>query len=299
MRTLKRIKDTEEEKARARLLAHFEDYPDGVFYSRQLEILFEREYFHWVTNRAVRRLIEEGRIRTETRQLSTGSEIKLLWHRNYRFYKRSAEEVFKLVDAYTTSATDGALGMQGEHLILAAFARQKFLLIAEESRAYGATIWSETNHNLDFIFERDGIAYGVEVKNTLGYLDIEEFLTKIKLSRHIGVKPVFAVRALPRTWAHALVQAGGYAMIMGFQFYPWTHKELADKVRNTLGLPVDTPKRIEQGTMQRFENWIASPGQTRVDDRKVERMLAKMEAAYVRKKRPEAEPASDVEFESE
>jgi hypothetical protein len=35
-----------------------------------------------------------------------------------------------------------------------------------------------------------GIGYGIEVKNTLGYLDIAEFLAKIKLARHIGVKPV-------------------------------------------------------------------------------------------------------------
>jgi hypothetical protein len=133
MRVSFRIKDTEEERARARQLAHFEDNPENVFYSRQLEVLFEREYFHWVTNRALRRLVEEGRLHTETRQLTTGSQIKLLWHRNYRFYKRAADEVFKLVDWYTTAATDGALGMQGEHLVLAAFARQKFLLIAEES----------------------------------------------------------------------------------------------------------------------------------------------------------------------
>jgi len=293
MRPFKKPKDTEEEKARARLLAHFEDNPTSVFYSRQLEVLYEREYFHWVTNRALRRLLDEGRIHTETRQLSTGSEIKLLWHKGYRFYKRSADEVFKLVDSYTTAATDGALGMQGEHLVLAAFARQKFLLIAEESRTYGTNTWEQTNHDLDFIFERDGIAYGVEVKNTLGYLDVAEFITKIRLSRHIGVKPVFAVRWLPKTWAYALVQAGGYAMIMQYQFYPWTHKELADKIRNTLGLPVDTPKRIEQGTMQRFENWIVSPAQTRVDDPKVERLLARMEAVYVRKERPEREAENE------
>ena len=199
------------------------------------------------------------------------------------------------MDEYTSAATDGALGMQGEHLILAAFARQRFLLIAEESRAYGPKVWEKTNHDLDFIFERDGIAYGVEVKNTLGYLDIEEFLTKIKLARHIGVKPVFAVRALPKTWVHALVQAGGYAMIMGFQFYPWTHKELADTIRETLGLPVDTPKRIEHGTMQRFENWIASPRQVQVEDPKVERMLARMEGDYVRRRPSEGR----ADFESE
>jgi hypothetical protein len=44
-----------------------------VFYSRQLEVLFEDELFHWVTNRAVHRLIQEGRILSETRQLAIGS----------------------------------------------------------------------------------------------------------------------------------------------------------------------------------------------------------------------------------
>jgi hypothetical protein len=47
MRTFKKIKDSQQERARARLLAYFEDNPTSVFYSRQLEVLFEREYFHW------------------------------------------------------------------------------------------------------------------------------------------------------------------------------------------------------------------------------------------------------------
>jgi hypothetical protein len=63
-----------------------------------------------------------------------------------------------------------------------------------------STIWTSS-------FERDGAAYGVEVKNTLGYLDVGEFLTKIRLARHLGVKPVFAVRALPKTWANALIKS--------------------------------------------------------------------------------------------
>jgi hypothetical protein len=38
---LRKIKDSEEDRARARPLAHFEDNPTSVFYSRQLEVLFE------------------------------------------------------------------------------------------------------------------------------------------------------------------------------------------------------------------------------------------------------------------
>ncbi|MBJ9756644.1 hypothetical protein [Burkholderia cepacia] len=284
MRKVRAIPDTEEAKARARLLAHFVDHPEQVFYSRQLEVLFEREYFHWVTNRAVRGLIAEGFLGMEARRLSIGSEIKLVWNKKFRFYKRAANDVFELVDRYTSSATDGTLGMQGEHLVLAAFARRQFLLLSEESRSYKGVEWTETGHDLDFIFEKGGMGYGVEVKNTLGYLDVSEFVTKIRMARHIGVRPVFAVRALPKTWAEVLIRAGGYAMIMGFQFYPWTHKDLADSIREKLLLPVDTPKRIEVGTMLRFERWIESPPAiSNTNSVKVDAMLKKIEEAPARK----------------
>lgn len=277
MRKVTKVDDSDEARARARLLAHFEDNPEAVFYSRQLEVIFEREYFHWVTNRALRRLAEEGRIFSETRALDLGSEIKLLWHRKFRFYKRAAQEVFDLVNGYSNAASDGTLGLQGEHLVLAAFARAQYVLTGESTNQHRGRQWAETGHNLDFIFEKGGLAYGIEVKNTLGYLDLDEFVTKVRLSLHLGLKPVFAVRALPRTWADALIQAGGYAMIMQYQFYPWTHTDLASEIREKLHLPVDTPKRIEAGTMQRFENWVQQPKVRTPDTSKVERLLARFE----------------------
>ena len=153
MRVTPRPDDSAEAKARARLLAHFEDHPEAVFYSRQLEVLFEQEYFHWVTNRALRRLVEEGRILVEARTLDLGSEIKLLWNRRYRFYKRTANEVFSLVNQYSSAAGDGTLGLlltgeatrehqgrkwtgQGEHLVLAAFAREQYPGNGPQPRLY-------------------------------------------------------------------------------------------------------------------------------------------------------------------
>lgn len=273
-----RIADSEEARARARLLAHFVDNPESVFYSRQLEVLFEREFFHWVTNRALRALVAEGKVATETRKLDIGSEVKLVWNRKFRFYKRTAARVRDLVNRYSSAATDGTLGMQGEHMVLAAFARRQYVLHGEATAKYGDLEWSETRHNLDFVFEKDGVAYGVEVKNTLGYLDIEEFATKVRLCLHLGVRPVFAVRSLPATWIGLLAKIGGYAMVMGYQFYPWTHKELAAEIRKELLLPVDTPRRIEQGTMERFEKRILSSAtpQLETDVGKVSKLLARI-----------------------
>ena len=121
--------------------------------------------------------------------------------------------------------------------------------------SFGGQIWSETEHDLDFIFERDGITYGVEVKNTLGYMDYEEFQLKIRLCRQLGLRPVFVVRMFPRSWMQELITAGGFGLILKYQLYPWGQKELGRRIAQELGLPIDVPRAIGSGTMTRFLRW--------------------------------------------
>ena len=113
----------------------------------------------------------------------------------------------------------------------------------------------ETDHNLDFIFEKDGVGYGVEVKNTLGYMDYKEFQTKIRLSLFLGLRPVFVARMLPKSWMNELIGQGGFGLILKYQLYPWSHRELARRVAGDLGLPVDAPRALADGTMRRFMTW--------------------------------------------
>lgn len=40
-------------------------------------------------------------------------------------------------------------------------------------------------------------------------------------------------------------------MILKYQLYPWTHAELARRVARELTLPVDAPKSLAEGTMNR------------------------------------------------
>jgi hypothetical protein len=160
-----------------------------------------------------------------------------------------------LVDEYSHQEVSEDLGFQGEALVLDGFARHQFVLHGRNIRSFGDAVWLETNHDLDFIFERDGVAYGVEVKNMLGYMDHDEMRTKIELCDALGVRPVFATRMLPREWINEIIGAGGYAMIMKFQMYPKGRRDLVARIRQELGLPVDTPGALLDGTMQRFLNW--------------------------------------------
>ncbi len=52
-----------------------------------------------------------------------------------------------------------------------------------------------------------------------------------------------------------LIDSDGYGMIMKYQLYPWTHKELAKRVADELTLPVDAPRALYEVTMNRFLEW--------------------------------------------
>jgi len=195
----------------------------------------------------------EGRlILSELRALKTGGSIKLLWNKSYRYYRRDAIAIVKLVEEYAHPNVGGAIGSHGEFMVLEGFAKNQFVLKARHAREFGGRKWTMTEHDLDFIFERDGRAYGVEVKNILPYMRYEEFKTKIQLCRKIGIVPVFAVRMLPKVWIDELWRAGGFALILKWQLYPTSHKELARRVAAQLGLPVDSPRALQDGTMKRF-----------------------------------------------
>ncbi len=249
---VERPPDPAEEEAEGILADFFEKNSEAVFFSRQLEVRFEDLYFHWVTNRAIRSLVEQKVILTETRRLSTGGDIKLLWHRKFRYFKRAAVEVVRLVEEYAHPNIGGALGLQGEFLTLEAFARHQFVLLGREVKRLGEVEWSYTDHDIDLVFEKDGVRYGIEVKNTLGYMDHTELVTKVRLSRHLGCRPVFVVRMAPKSWVYEVARQGGFVLMLKYQLYPWTHAELAKRVATELGLPVDTPRSLADGTMQRF-----------------------------------------------
>jgi hypothetical protein len=250
-----RSPDVREEAARETLREFFESNPERVFFSRQIEVMHEDKYFHWISNRAIRGLLGEGTIHGETRKLSTGGTINLIWHRGYRYYRRVAKQLVELVEEYADPNIGGALGLHGETMVLTAFARAEFVMRGHNTHEFRGKIWEESEHDLDFIFERDSIVYGIEVKNTLGYMQYKELDIKIRLCRYLGVRALFVVRMMPKTWIKELIDSGGYAMVLKYQLYPWTHRELASKVAGQLGLPVDAPRALASGTMERFLRW--------------------------------------------
>jgi hypothetical protein len=119
--------DPRQREAADALRHHFGQERERVFFSRQLEVLFEGEWFHWVTSRALRDLIGRGEVSDEFRTLRSGQPIHLVWHPRYRYYRRKADQLVRLVEAYSDPNVGGALGLHAEALVLEGFAKRRFL----------------------------------------------------------------------------------------------------------------------------------------------------------------------------
>jgi hypothetical protein len=143
-----------------------------------------------------------------------------MWNRRHRYYKRDAGKLVGLIEEYANPNIGGAVGLHGEHMVLEGFAKREFVLRGRNTNEVRGKKWAASAHDLDFIFERDGIGYGVEVKNTLGYMDYGELTTKIKLCSQLGIRPVFVARMLPGNWITEIDAAGGFALILKYQLYP-------------------------------------------------------------------------------
>ena len=125
----------------------------------------------------------------------------------------------------------------------------------ENVRLYKGVEWTETGHDLDRVFERDDVAYGTEIKNSLDYITREELRIKVRMCNKLGMKPLFIMRMAPKSYIEEVRLAGGYSLIFEWQLYPHGHEGLGRRVREKFGLKVDSPRAIERGTIQRFLNW--------------------------------------------
>jgi len=243
------------DQAKEALTEFFENNDEDVFYMQQLEVLFEKPFFHWVTFAAINELIDEGVLKPEERPLLGETRIKFVFKRGYRYYKRRIREKLQVVREFSDPAIGEACGRQAEVLFFNSLANRGFTSHGQNTNEYKGRKWEETDHNLDFILERDGKVYGTEVKNKWSYIDSDELDIKLRICDHLGVKPLFIMRGSPKHYNNMIYEAGGYAMIFVAQIYPFGQRDLVKRIKETLGLEADCPRAIPDGIIDRFMRW--------------------------------------------
>jgi hypothetical protein len=248
-------RDPKIDQAKIALEDFFEEHPLEVFYERQLEVVFESRFFHWITGKALHELSDDGRLATHLEDLTESTSIRFYRAPPHRYWRRQAREILDLVRAFSAPEFTRGLGQHGELMFEAALPTQGFLPKARKVRAYGGKQWTDTGHDLDSVYERDGVAYGLEIKNTLPYMPTQELRAKLRMCGFLGLKPLFIVRMAPKSYIEEVRLQGGFTLVFQYQLYPPGFQELARRVRQRLLLPVDSPNRIADGTIQRLLRW--------------------------------------------
>lgn len=252
-----RPQDPKTQKLKRILLTQLESDRDKVYYQRQLEVIYEKQYFHWITDRAIRELENERLILVEWWPIRIGlysDEIKIITSRRNRYFRRNAKEIASLIEEYADPAVTQDIGFMGETLFKLAYAASGFCLVGENTNEFDGKKWIKTNHDIDFIVEKRGKLFGCEVKNTLGYIDKREMETKLQLCKFLGLVPIFIVRYSPKVWNHELFNQRALIQIFETQIFPPGRADLANRLRNKLSLPVQASRQIPLSIMARLNH---------------------------------------------
>ncbi len=250
-----RPRDEAIDAAAPRILQIFEAAPSRVFYSTQIETQLERDVFHWITNKALLELGNAGKIQRMPAVVQ-GKTVNFYAHPKYRYWKREQKQLLALLERIFDSEFTQAVGRHAEMMFDSALSRHGFMIKGKDVNSWNGATWTETNHNLDRIVVRDGIAYGIEIKNTQNYIQRPELDLKLDLCKHLGLVPLFIMRFAPKSYMHRIAKNyRGFGLLYEEQIYPFGHNTLLAEVRETIGLKVQSPRDIKDGDMQRLANW--------------------------------------------
>jgi predicted RecB family endonuclease len=161
----------------------------------------------------------------------------------------------EIINEYSRDNITRGCGHRAEDLFFKALVLKGFIPGGMKVREYNGRKWDKTDHDLDFVFKKDGVEYGCEIKNTLGYIDKEELDIKIEMCKYLNLKPLFIMRYSPKTYNKLIYENGGYAMIFETQIYELGQDELVKKIKEVIGLPVICSRGIPDGIIDRFNNW--------------------------------------------
>ena len=190
-------RDSTIEDAKNAVEQYFSENPKSILYTTQTEVLFEKDFFHWVTGKAIRELVDNHTLTQSLVPLypdKPAPRVKFIHLPAIRYTKRIISRKLEIIRENSAEPVGRGCGRQAELLFSRALMNKKFNLLAEGAREWNGRQWTETGHDLDYIFERDGLTYGCEIKNRFEYIGREEMDTKVEMCRFLDIIPLFIVR---------------------------------------------------------------------------------------------------------
>ena len=185
--------------------------------------------------------------------------LNFVYRHNLRYMARAMNERAGLVRAYSDQNVSQATGDQAELWSNYIFRANSFSIVGRHTREYQGNEWNQTEHDLDFIIEKDGVAYGVEVKNTFPYIEDDLLDTKLNICAQLGIIPLFVFRQAPLRQMEKVKNQGGIILILRTKVFPLGYERLVKSIWETMRLPVsiwrDFPPKIDK-VLQKYHQTV-------------------------------------------
>lgn len=211
---------------------------DSVFYKKQIQVIFEERYPHDMTGKAVNQLIDSGFFKDEHRDFGKNMHAIFVWQRRMRYVAIPIKEQTRIMERFFDDELNEGVGKYAEILVGHMFKSHQFKIVGRHTNTFGGKKWDESNKNLDFIIEKDGISYGVEVKNTFDYMPPDEFEEKVEMCRFLGLLPLFPLRCPSSQQFDTMKQIDGLALKFKTRIFPPGNRTLVADIWNHFRLPV-------------------------------------------------------------
>ena len=230
-----------------------------VAFNRELRYRLESEFPHDVVGHAIEKLRKEGKIKQYGVPGRKGAEdmpnvFYALPGKDYRSLLPKAKEKLEL--AAVIHWISSSMGRYAEEVWFEAFKERGWEVypstvesIGRVREFKGREALKDTRVGIDFIVEKDGVAYGVEVKNRLPYPD--DLFEKILVAVDLDLVPLIIARWLNPSQVRAIRELGGFYVIYKTAIYSPTYKEIVDKAVKILGYPIECRERIDDSYFEK------------------------------------------------
>jgi len=241
------------EKAKPIILELLEEH--DFLSQRSLQILMEQNNFwHVVTWNAIRELKIENKLRTAKYPPRGNFPMWI-----YRFDLRLSDIKDKIDREYKPlykkfMKLSPQMGTYAEEIIEKALTRAGYITLShhEHTRYFRGRVYPRKN-DLDFIAYREGVFYGIEVKNTLPYPNWEEDIISKKLvADYHGIQFVMISRELG-PYAYDLFQCGGLHIEFKRLIWSPNFSSLAKRIEEKLYFPINCISEPDEDLIRKLD----------------------------------------------
>ena len=239
-------------KAKEAILKLF--YEEGllVAYDRELRYRLETQFPHDYIGEAIRQLKESGELKPTNVPGRKGAADM-----PNSFYRLSASNYLELLPIMRKKLDlsifiTGVSREMGRHAELAwwrAFKRNGYEVYPSSEQDYGGAVneykgrKASINHDIDFIASKDGVDYGIEVKNGLNYPD--DLYWKFTVAAELNTIPLIIARWLNPAQIPLIEELGGKYLVYKEAIYSTAYKTIIEEIRTLMKLPVEARDEID------------------------------------------------------